>query len=380
MARAAEKFEIKDADRSSGQALIIGMEGPPGGGKTFSSLKMATGIQRVRGGPIIVVDSDNERAAAYADYFDFKHLILRPPFRSLRYLDAVRAANALKPAAIIVDSMSDEHEGEGGILDYQRDEVDRIAGQGANWDRKQACNQAGWIKPKAERLAMINGFLQLEGKTPIILCFRARQKTKPVENDKGKVVPTNIGWQPIAPAEITGNCTTLCLLPPGSDGTPKWKTGIGEEDFVLKLPVFARSIFEEPGSLNEGHGEALAKWASGKDRAKVSPGAKGKSAGASDGAKGAGAPPADTEPSDDFPGDDKPFVFTITNRKDETKTTKDGQAWADQLVKWIEGFNDDGAAKIWSINKAHVEAAEAKGQTIPAQRVWVAAKKRGLTE
>jgi hypothetical protein len=276
MARSPEVFEIRDATRDGGTAIIVGLSGPPGGGKTWSALRIASGMQRVRGGPVVLIDTDNERAKAYADDFQFKHLVLRPPFRSTRFMDAVRQANGLKPAAIIVDSISDEHEGEGGILDFKEAEIDRMLGDAAdNWARREAMNQRGWIRPKAERLAMIRAFMQLEHKTPLILCFRSREKTaiRPKADDPKKTEIVKIGWQPIAPKEIVDNCSVVCLLRPRSDGVPTWKSGINEEDFVIKLPAYAKPIFGAPGPLSEAHGEALARWALG-ERAAPKPGAK----------------------------------------------------------------------------------------------------------
>jgi hypothetical protein len=40
------------------------------------------------------------------------------------FLQAVREQLKLKPAAIIVDTLSDEHEGEGGYLDWHDNEVE----------------------------------------------------------------------------------------------------------------------------------------------------------------------------------------------------------------------------------------------------------------
>lgn len=393
-----ERFEIVDAVRTN-VALIMGIEGPPGGGKTFTALRMARGMQRVRPGPIVLIDTDNERAAAYADEFAFKHLILRPPFRPSRFLGAVRAANALKPAAIIVDSQSDEHEGEGGVLDFHAAELDRMAGE--DWGKRERVGQAAWIKPKAERLAMINGYLQLERKTPLILCFRARQKVQQRKNERGKMEPVNIGWQPIAPAEIVSNCNVLCLLPPQSDGVPKWKTGVGEEDFVLKLPSYAKPIFAKPGALGEEHGEALARWASGDKTttSSSSPGAGGKSVGGA--GAGIAAPLADTskaggdpqnadvaqnasppaDDADDFPGDR--FEYVLLNSKGETRKTSDGAAWAKSLIGMITKAKNDEAPAVWKRNRDHVDAARdsasekvrAHGEAVFA--AWVKRQEQG---
>ena len=42
--------------------LLIGLMGPSGVGKTYSALRLATGIQTVTGGDIFVIDTETNRA------------------------------------------------------------------------------------------------------------------------------------------------------------------------------------------------------------------------------------------------------------------------------------------------------------------------------
>lgn len=362
-----ETFEAVDAERGL-QHMIIGIEGPPGGGKTYSSLRLAAGIARVRKGPTVVIDTDNERAGRYADEFKFKHLILRPPFRPLRFREAVEQMQAKwKPAAIIIDTMSDEHEGDGGVLAWHAELVESFGG-GDNQ------NQRAWIRPKAARQEMVRGFLQLEGKTPIILTFRARQKTKP--DAKGK--PQNIGWQPIAPAEITGNCDVLCLLPPNADGVPKWKTGIGEEDFILKLPKYARPVFDVPGALSEDHGEALARWALGEN--------VGKAARSSGGSERRSPPPPASPPpddeADDFPGSRPPpgeFKLRVKNIEGVLRETDDALLWEQTLATWMKKQPAAKCRELWLMNRGYINEASKNGFEAEAARIQAAWDARGIS-
>src|SRR5580692_11027969 len=103
--------------------LLIGLAGPPGAGKTYSALTLAAGIKAHRGGPIVLVDTERNRSLRYAppsgvkannvDHFDFLHVPFAPPFGSLDFLEAVMQQRAHRPSCIIIDSFSDEHEGEG---------------------------------------------------------------------------------------------------------------------------------------------------------------------------------------------------------------------------------------------------------------------------
>ncbi len=244
--------------------LLIGLTGGPGAGKTFSALTLASGIRRIRGGDIVVIDTEAGRARRYAGMFDFRHVDFRPPFNPDDFLDAVRQQLPLNPACIIVDSMSDEHEGEGGVLDIQMQAVERLADQ---WkSTRDAVGQAAWKVAKEPRKRMMNGFLQIT--VPLIFCFRAREKTRPIKTGN-KTVPTNIGWQPIAPSEIVHSMDIMCVLPLKSDGVPMWHSDKIGEDFVIKLPEQFKSILTDGRALNADMGEALARWAAGDDAPKA---------------------------------------------------------------------------------------------------------------
>ena len=100
--------------------LLIGLMGPSGSGKTYSALRLATGIQEVTGGDIYALDTEARRMLHYADRFRFQHVPFAAPFGSLDYLAALRFCVGQGGKTIIVDSMSHEHEGPGGLLDFAR--------------------------------------------------------------------------------------------------------------------------------------------------------------------------------------------------------------------------------------------------------------------
>lgn len=252
------KFEITDAVRER-VPLLIGLMGPPGSGKTYSALTLAEGMKLVGGNDPVLIDTEGGRSKKYADLFKFKRIDFGAPFRPVDFLAAVREAVASDPCAVIIDSMSDEHEGEGGVLDWHDAELDRMAGN--DWGKRERVGQAAWIKPKANRREMINGLLQIQ--TPLIFCFRAREKVKQIKNDAGKMAPTNIGYQPIAPSEIVFAMDVNCILPPKSDGVPAWRSDKMGEDFIIKLPEFFKSIFTEGAPITRDTGRALATWAKG---------------------------------------------------------------------------------------------------------------------
>lgn len=242
----ARTFEAKPAVRSE-EPLLLGMVGPPGGGKTLSSLRIAKGIQSVRGGDIVLIDTEGGRARKYNDVVPFNIVELRDGARSEDYLDAIKAQLPSKPAAVIVDSMSDEHE---AYLEWHDEMVPKMGGN--DW--------AAWAKPKASRKKLISGVLKI--KTPLIFTFRAREKTKQ-EVINGKKVVTNIGWQPVAPLEIVHTLDLTCILPPRADGVPVWKSDKVGEDFIIKLPRYLQPYIKDGEPLSEAMGAGFATWAKG---------------------------------------------------------------------------------------------------------------------
>jgi len=108
--------------------LLIGLGGPSGSGKTFSALRLATGMQRVTGGEIYFIDTEARRALHYAEQFNFRHVEFKAPFSPLDYLAAIEFCVKKAAGVVIVDSMSHEHEGPGGVLEWHEAELDRMAG------------------------------------------------------------------------------------------------------------------------------------------------------------------------------------------------------------------------------------------------------------
>lgn len=253
----ARTFEAKPAVRAS-VPLLVGLMGCSGAGKTYSALRLATGIQKVTGGAIHVIDTEARRSLHYADQFTFKHVEFAPPFGSLDYLSAIRHQVAAGAGVVVVDSMSHEHEGPGGMLDLHDQELDRMAGN--DWSKRERVNMLAWQKPKANRRHLINGLLQLNAN--FVFCFRAKNTVKPVRvQGKTEIVPQ--GFMPIAGDEFLFEQTLNCLLLPNSKGVPTWQSENMGERQMIKLPRHFEKYFAEAKPLDEGLGQALAEWARG---------------------------------------------------------------------------------------------------------------------
>jgi hypothetical protein len=251
-------FHAEPAVRNS-VPLLIGIMSPSGGGKTYSALRLATGMQRVCGGDIYGLDTENSRMLHYADQFKFKHVPFAPPFGSLDYLEAVRWCSGQGARVIIVDSMSHEHVGEGGYLETAEAVVTRVAGD--DYRKREAVKMLGWATAGPLRQKMIEGMKQLPG--CFIFCFRAKEKTKPMRRPDGKTDIVEMGWMPIAGEEWLYEMTVNCMLEPRSDGVPTWRSDYVGERMMMKLPQQFKSVFAERAPLSEDIGEKLAHWATG---------------------------------------------------------------------------------------------------------------------
>ena len=258
----SRQFTIEKAVKKA-VPLLIGLMGPSGGGKTYSALRLASGIQRVFPGDIIGIDTESNRMLHYADMFNFYHIPFTAPFGSLDYLEVLRFAESKKPSVIIIDSQSHEHEGIGGLLDFQEKELDRLAGD--DYQKRQRIQLLSWKEPKSARRKLINGLLQINSN--FIFCFRAKESSKPVKNKDGKTVIENFGFVPIAGDEFVFEMTINMLLLPHANGVPTWQSECKGERMMMKLPEQFRKIFENKQvQLDESIGEQLALWAAGDSR------------------------------------------------------------------------------------------------------------------
>lgn len=263
-ANSKRQFSASDAKREH-VPLLIGLTGPSGGGKTFSALRLATGIQTVTGGDIYFIDTESRRALHYADRFKFKHVPFDAPFGSLDYLAALKFCVDQGAKVVIVDSMSHEHEGPGGMVDLHDQIALRMAGGDAA--KLERVKMLAWSEPKQKRRALINGILQLNAN--FIFCFRAKNTSKPVRGKNGRTEVEALGFMPIAGEEFVFEQTLNALLLPGAGGVPTWASEQIGERTMIKLPEQFEALRNRNAPLDEETGARLARWAEG--AAKTSP-------------------------------------------------------------------------------------------------------------
>ncbi len=247
-------FEDRPATREK-TPLLLGCVGPSASGKTYSALRLATGIQRVSGGDIYFIDTEARRALHYAEKFKFRHIAFGAPFSPLDYLSAIEHCAKKGAGVIVVDSMSHEHEGPGGVLEMHEKELDRLAGD--DYGKRKKMTFLAWGKPKQQRRRLINSILQMS--THFIFCFRAKPKLKMIKGED----PQELGFMPIAGEEFVYEMVMKWLLLPGANGVPTLTSEFGGEQMMIKIPEQFRPMFAEPRQLSEDIGQTLAQWADG---------------------------------------------------------------------------------------------------------------------
>lgn len=237
-------FLFKPAVREN-TPMVIALAGASGSGKTFTALELAMGLAG-DGGQVAVIDTEGRRALHYADLrgprgdqlFHFDHCELRPPFSPDRFLAAMKAAESAGYRVIVIDSFSDEHEGEGGLIDMA------AAGTSQN-------TAANWARPKAQHKLVVRWLRQ--ARCHVIFCLRAEERVRLEKDDKGKSVVVPIGWWPIAEKRFMYDMTASFLLSPEQPGIPQ----------PIKLQEQHRRFFPNGQPVARDSGRQLAAWATG---------------------------------------------------------------------------------------------------------------------
>ncbi len=250
-------FQIHQATRERVKALI-GFYARSGAGKTHSALLMMRGLVGPKG-KIAVVDTENGRASLFADAIPggFQVIDLTPPFTAERYWDALEVAQA-NADGIVIDSLTHEWAGEGGVLDQHESELDRMAG--TDWKKRESCSMTAWIRCKKAHKRLVERILRLSH--PLIVCMRGEDKTH-ITKENGKTAIT----------------------------TDKFSSPIQDPRFIFEMLIHAECIAKEndqghmiggylrltkvsrneiipllPGPNEQvgiKHGEALAAWCAG---------------------------------------------------------------------------------------------------------------------
>ena len=234
--------------------LLLGFAGGTGSGKTFSALRVATGIAEATGTKVGAIDTENGRMLHYADAFPSvrEYAELEAPFRPLAYAEAIEGMEKRGCGVIVVDSMSHEWAGDGGCLDWQEEEM----------RGEESRRMTAWIKPKRDHRKMVTRLLGVNAH--VLLCFRAEEKVEMRKDANGRweVVPRRSltgldGWIPVSERNLPFELTVSLLMTADAPGIPK----------PIKLEEQHRPMVPLDRPVDEAVGRALAAWAAGSSSA-----------------------------------------------------------------------------------------------------------------
>jgi len=235
-------FTIKPATRVGINPLIVAYS-ESGCGKTYSALLLARGMAGPSG-KIVVADSESGRASLYADVLPsgFETFDLCSPFSPERYVQAIDAIEASGAVIGIIDSGSHEWEGPGGVLDMAGEIEEKSGKAGLH------C----WKKPKFEHAKFVQRLLRI--KIPIIVCLRAKYKSRQLKENGKTVIVKDETTSPIQAEDFIFEATchfeilqnhsiilTKCSHPSLRDCFPKDKTTPITEDHGKLLATWCRA-------------------------------------------------------------------------------------------------------------------------------------------
>ena len=171
-------MNIQKAERKKAK-IKLGLQGPSGSGKTYSALLMAFGLTE-DWNKVAVIDTENHSASLYAHLGGYNVLHLQAPYSPEKYIEAIRCCIKAGMEVVIIDSISHEWEGSGGILDTHS----QMTGN----------SFTAWAKLTPRHNAFVQEILQ----SPIHILATIRAKQDYVLVDKnGKMVPEKVGLKGI---------------------------------------------------------------------------------------------------------------------------------------------------------------------------------------
>lgn len=167
-------MQLRKSERKKAK-IKLAFQGPSGSGKTFSALLLAYGLVG-DWSKIAIIDTENGSADLYSHLGDFNVLSLKPKFTPERYIRAIEVCEKSGIEVIIIDSVSHEWEGTGGILAIHNS---MTGNSFTNW---------GKVTPRH------NAFVQkmMQSDCHIIGTIRSKQDYVLSERN-GKQVPEKVG-------------------------------------------------------------------------------------------------------------------------------------------------------------------------------------------
>ncbi len=161
--------------------IRLGLSAVSGAGKTYSSLFIGKGLANGDFKKVAIIDSENGSADLYAHLGEYNVYPIAAPFTPESYIAAIKDCENEGMEVIIIDSISHEWDGPGGILDIHSD---MTGNSFTNWK---------FVTPRHQ--AFITAILQ--SKCHTITTVRRKQEYEIGTNQNGKITPTKVGLKEV---------------------------------------------------------------------------------------------------------------------------------------------------------------------------------------
>ena len=109
-------MKLQQATRQQAR-IRLGIQGPSGSGKTQGALQIAIGLANGDWTKIAVIDTEYGSASLYSHLGPYNVINLTAPFGPDRFSSALKLCEEAGMMVVIMDSISHEWDGSGGILD-----------------------------------------------------------------------------------------------------------------------------------------------------------------------------------------------------------------------------------------------------------------------
>jgi len=160
--------------------LRLGLSAVAGGGKTKGALLLAYGLCG-DWEKIAVIDTENNSASLYSDMGPFNTLELTADYTPEKYIQAIKACEDAGMEVVIIDSITHEWDGKGGIIDISNS----MTGN----------SFTNWAKITPRHQAFIDAILQ--SKCHIITTVRRKQDYEMNKDNNGKTTVTKAGLKEV---------------------------------------------------------------------------------------------------------------------------------------------------------------------------------------
>jgi len=218
-------LQLRKATRQKAK-IRLGLSSVSGGGKTYSSILIAKGLATSMD-KIALIDTENGSGDLYANLGDYNVITLEAPYTPERYIEAITACENAGMEVIIIDSITHEWDGKGGILEISNS----MTGN----------SYTNWAKLTPRHQSFIDKILQC--KAHVITTVRRKQDYEMTTNSQGKLVPQKVGLKEVTREGFEYELTVNLELDTNHNATTsKDRTGL----FIDK-PEFKPS--EETGKL-----------------------------------------------------------------------------------------------------------------------------------